>query len=39
LSWSFLGYVFGVMVCIKAMILWVLGVVIFTYREVAKITV
>ena len=39
LDWSFLGYVFGVMVCIKAVILWFLGVVIFTYREVAKVTV
>jgi hypothetical protein len=39
INWSFLGYVFGVMVCIKAVIIWVLGVVIFTYREVAKVTV
>lgn len=39
LGWSFLGYVFGVMVCIKAVIIWILGVVIFTYREVAKVTV
>jgi hypothetical protein len=39
LSWSFLGYVFGIMICIKAAIVWILGVVIFTYREVAKVTV
>jgi hypothetical protein len=39
LDWQFLGYVFGVTVCVKAVIIWILGIVIFTYREVAKITV
>lgn len=39
LTWTFLARVFAVMVCIKAALLWFLGMLIFTYREIAKISV
>jgi hypothetical protein len=36
LSWSLLGEVAGLMVCLKAVCLLLLGVLIFSYREVAR---
>jgi hypothetical protein len=39
LSWAVLGWVFAVMVGVKAVVLWLLGMVIFAYREIAKIAV
>lgn len=39
LSWSLLARCAGVMVCIKAFLLLVIALVIFSYREIAKIIV
>jgi hypothetical protein len=39
LSWSLLARSAGVMVCIKAFLLLVIALVIFSYREIAKIIV
>jgi len=39
MTWSFLGRVVFSMVCIKAVLLLVLGLVIFSFRELAKIIV
>lgn len=39
LSWQVLAHVVLVMVCIKALALLVLGLVIFSYRELAKVIV
>ena len=39
LSWSLLARCTGVMVCIKAFLLLVIALVIFSYREIAKIIV
>jgi hypothetical protein len=39
LSWSLLAQCALFMVCIKAFLVLVLGLVIFSYREIAKITV
>ena len=38
-SWSFLGQCIFFMVCIKSFLLLILGFVIFTYREIAKVIV
>jgi len=39
LSWSLLGRCAAVMVCIKAFLLLVLAIIIFSYREIAKIII
>ena len=39
LSWSLLARCAGVMVCIKAFLLLVIALVIFSYREIAKIII
>jgi hypothetical protein len=39
LTWSFLGRVVLVMIGIKAMVLLVLGLVIFSLRELARVIV
>ena len=39
LSWSLVGRTAGLMVCIKAVLLLLLGLFIFSYREIAKIIV
>jgi len=39
LSWSFLGSVVLSMVCIKAFLLLILSLIIFSFRELAKIIV
>jgi hypothetical protein len=39
LSWSLLARCAAVMVCIKAFLLLVLALIIFSYREIAKIIV
>ena len=39
LPWTFVGYVIFWMVCIKALLLLILGLVIFSFRELAKIIV
>jgi hypothetical protein len=39
ISWSFLGKCALLMVCIKAFLILILSLVIFRYREIAKITV
>ena len=39
LSWSVLAKVAGLMICIKAAILLLLALLIFSYREIARITV
>jgi hypothetical protein len=39
LSWSLVGRTMGYMVCIKALLLLLLGLLIFSYREIAKIIV
>ena len=39
LSWSLVGRTVGYMVCIKALLLLLLGLLIFSYREIAKIIV
>ncbi len=39
LSWSLLAKVAGLMVCVKSVLLLLLGLLIFNYREVAKVTV
>ena len=39
LSWSLLAKAAGLMVCIKAFLLLLLGLLIFSFREIAKITI
>jgi len=39
MTWAFLGRVILVMVCIKAVLLLILGLVIFSFRELAKVIV
>jgi len=39
LSWSVLARCAAVIVCLKAFLILILGLVIFSYREIAKITV
>ncbi len=39
LNWSLVGRTVGYMVCIKALLLLLLGLLIFSYREIAKIIV
>lgn len=39
LSWTLLARIAGVMICIKAALLLLLAILIFTYKEIAKITV
>jgi len=39
LTLSLLARVFGIMIGVKAVLLWLLGMLIFTYREIAKVTV
>jgi len=39
LSWGFLAQVFGIMVCVKAGVLTLLGIWIFSNREIAKVVV
>jgi hypothetical protein len=39
LSWWFLAKALGLLVCIKGVLLMLLGVLIFSYKEVAKIVV
>ena len=39
LSWSFIGKAAGLMVCVKALLLLLLGLLIFSNREIAKIIV
>ena len=39
MSWSLLARVLGVMICIKAVLLLLLALLIFSYREIAKIVV
>ena len=39
LSWTLLAKAAGLMVCVKAGLLLLLGLLIFSYREIAKITV
>ena len=39
LSWSFIGQAAGLMVCVKAFLLLVVGLLIFNRREIAKVIV
>jgi len=39
LSWALLAEAAGLMVCVKAGLLLLLGLLIFSYREIAKIIV
>ncbi|UCD49663.1 MAG: ABC transporter permease [Phycisphaerales bacterium] len=39
MSWAFLGWVVLTMVCVKAFLLLVLGLIIFSFRELAKVIV
>ena len=39
LSWFLLAKVVGLMICIKAFILLLLALLIFSYREIAKIII
>ncbi|MHC4624258.1 MAG: hypothetical protein ACYS4W_10190 [Planctomycetota bacterium] len=39
LSWTLLAKAAGIMICIKAVLLWLLALLFFSYREVARITV
>jgi hypothetical protein len=38
-SWFLLAKVAGLMICIKAALLWLLALLIFHYREIARVTV
>jgi hypothetical protein len=39
LSWKTLAWAATVLLLIKAMIVWLVGILIFTYKEIAKVTV
>ncbi|UCC22074.1 MAG: hypothetical protein JSW23_09755, partial [Planctomycetota bacterium] len=39
LSWPLLARVAGLMVCVKAVVLLLLALLIFTYREMAKVVI
>jgi len=39
LSWSLLAKVAGIMVCIKAVLLWLAASLIFNYKEIAKVII
>jgi len=39
ISWSFLAKCAVLMVCIKAFLILILSLIIFSYREIARITV
>jgi hypothetical protein len=39
LSWQTLAWAAVVLLLIKAMIVWLVGILIFTYKEIAKVTV
>jgi hypothetical protein len=39
LSWTTWARVLGLMVCVKALLLWLLALLIFSYREIAKVII
>jgi len=39
LGWQTVAWAAIVLLLIKAMIVWLLGILIFTYKEIAKVTV